>query len=344
MDSIDLEVLKTSAAWVAAGHRAELVTVIKTWGSSPRPIGATLAICDDGRVVGSVSGGCIEDDLIARVREQGITRSAPEVVSYGITADEAHRFGLPCGGTIELAIEPLGAHSRIAELLDMLEQRQLVERRLDLRSGAVELAHTGVGNVLELRDGKHGRELITQHGPRWRLLIIGAGQLSRFLAQIATAMDYHVTVCDPREEYRAGWQVDGVQLVHAMPDDLVLEMRLDHRSAVVALTHDPKLDDLALMEALKSDAFYVGAIGSRLNNAKRRDRLQLFDVTEGQLDKLHGPIGLYIGSKTPAEIAISILAEMTAVKNGVPAALQVKHAASPEAPSTPDAPNACVVA
>jgi xanthine dehydrogenase accessory factor len=339
MDSIDLEVLKTSAAWVAAGHRAELVTVIKTWGSSPRPIGATLAICDDGRVVGSVSGGCIEDDLIARVREHGITRNAPEVVSYGITADEAHRFGLPCGGTIELAIEPLGAHSRIAELLDMLEQRQLVERRLNLATGAVQLAHTTAGNVLELRPG----ELVTQHGPRWRLLIIGAGQLSRFLAQIATAMDYHVTVCDPREEYRAGWQVDSVQLVHAMPDDLVLDMRLDHRSAVVALTHDPKLDDLALMEALKSDAFYVGAIGSRVNNAKRRERLVQFDVTEAQLDKLHGPIGLYIGSKTPAEIAISILAEMTAVKNGVPSALQIKHAASPEAPSTPDAPNACVV-
>jgi xanthine dehydrogenase accessory factor len=341
MDSIDLEVLKTSAAWVAAGHRAELVTVIKTWGSSPRPIGATLAICDDGRVVGSVSGGCIEDDLIARVREHGITRSAPEIVSYGITADEAHRFGLPCGGTIELAIEPLGPHSRIAELLDMLEQRQLAERRLDLDTGAVSLSPVSAGSVLELR----GRELVTQHGPRWRLLVIGAGQLSRFLAQIASAMDYHVTVCDPREEYRAGWQVDGVQLVHAMPDDLVLEMKLDHRSAVVALTHDPKLDDLALMEALKSDAFYVGAIGSRVNNAKRRERLLQFDVSEQQLAKLHGPIGLYIGSKTPAEIAISILAEMTAVKNGVPAALQVKHAASPTTPTSPeDSPNACVVA
>ncbi|MES2263401.1 MAG: XdhC family protein [Pseudomonadota bacterium] len=322
MDSIDLEVLKTSAAWIAAGHRAELVTVIKTWGSSPRPIGATLAICDDGRVVGSVSGGCIEDDLIARVREHGITRSAPEVVSYGITADEAHRFGLPCGGTIELAIEPLGAGSRIGELLQRLEQHQLVERRLDLNTGHVTLNPTGAGSVLE----RSGDELITQHGPRWRLLIIGAGQLSRFLAEIATAMDYHVTVCDPREEYRAGWHLDGVELVHTMPDDLVLDMCLDQRSAVVALTHDPKLDDLALMEALKSDAFYVGAIGSRVNNAKRRERLLQFDVSTEQLARLHGPIGLYIGSKTPAEIAISILAEITAVKNAVPAELQVNHA------------------
>lgn len=337
MDSIDLEVLKSSAAWIAAGHKAELVTVMKTWGSSPRPIGATLAICDDGTVVGSVSGGCIEDDLIARVRDHGITRDKPEVVSYGITADEAHRFGLPCGGTIELALEPLGAHSRIAELLGMLEQRRLVERRLNLDTGAVTLAPAVAGNILE----RVGNELVTQHGPRWRLLIIGAGQLSRFLAQIATAMEYHVTVCDPREEYRQGWHVDNVQLVHAMPDDLVLEMKLDHRSAVVALTHDPKLDDLALMEALKSDAFYVGAIGSRLNNTKRRERLLQFDVTPEQMDRLHGPIGLYIGSKTPAEIAISILAEMTAVKNGVPSSMQVNHAAAPQAPSSDG--SACMV-
>ncbi|HEY1151336.1 MAG TPA: XdhC family protein [Pseudoduganella sp.] len=322
MDSIDLEVLKTSSAWIAAGHRCQLVTVIKTWGSSPRPVGATLAICDDGRVVGSVSGGCIEDDLIERVRKEGITRELPEIVSYGITADEAHRFGLPCGGTIELALEPLSRASRIDELLQRLERHELVARTVDLKTGAVMLESASAGSVLEL----HGDKLVTQHGPRWRLLIIGAGQLSRFLAQIATAMDYNVTVCDPREEYRSGWTLPEVRLVHAMPDDLVLDMKLDSRSAVVALTHDPKLDDLAIMEALKSDAFYVGAIGSRLNNAKRRERLVEFDLTPQQLAKLHGPIGLYIGSKTPSEIAISILAEMTAVKNGVPQALQLNHA------------------
>ncbi len=165
----------------------------------------------------------------------------------------------------------------------------------------------------------------TLHGPRWRLFIIGAGPLSRFLAQIAAGMDYRVTVCDPREEYRGGWHVPGVTLVHAMPDDLVIDAKLDARSAVVALTHDPKLDDLALMEALKSEAFYVGAIGSRANNAKRRERLKLFDLTDVELARLHGPIGLYIGSKTPAEIAISILAEMTAVKNA--RATDATHAA-----------------
>ncbi|MYM30543.1 hypothetical protein GTP58_19610 [Duganella sp. CY15W] len=328
MDSIDLEVLKTSAGWIAAGQRCELITVIKTWGSSPRPIGATLAICEDGTVIGSVSGGCIEDDLIARVRNEGIHRTTPEIVSYGITADEAHRFGLPCGGTIELSIEPLSSRSRIDELLARLERHELVQRRVDLHTGEVELSKAAPGTQLQVS----GQAMVTIHGPRWRLLVIGAGQLSRFLAQIATAMDYHVIVCDPREEYRAGWHVDGVELVHDMPDDIVLSMQLDRRSAVVALTHDPKLDDLALMEALKSEAFYVGAIGSRKNNAKRRERLLEFDLTPEQLARLHGPIGLYIGSKTPSEIAISILAEMTAIKNGVPTDMIVPHAAAPTTP------------
>ncbi|MFZ6641504.1 XdhC family protein [Undibacterium sp. TC4M20W] len=326
MDSIDLEVLKTCDAWIKAGQPCELVTVIKTWGSSPRPEGATLAIAGNGQVVGSVSGGCIEDDLIERVQREGMQRHLPEIVTYGITADEAHRFGLPCGGTIELAIEPLSARSQLDALLQGLQKHELLARRLDLRTGEVTLAKADPGQQLQFTEDA----LTTVHGPRWRLLIIGAGQLSRFLASIAVGMDYQVTVCDPREEYRSGWQVEGVQLIHAMPDDLVLEMQLDSRSAVVALTHDPKLDDLALMEALKSNAFYVGAIGSRINNAKRRERLKEFDVNDEQLAKLHGPIGLYIGSKTPAEIAISILAELTAVKNRIllPAEVNVAHAKS----------------
>jgi xanthine dehydrogenase accessory factor len=324
MDSIDLEVLKTCSQWIAERRKCQLVTVIRTWGSSPRPEGAMLAICDDGRVVGSVSGGCIEDDLIEQVRREGITRATPEIVTYGITADQAHRFGLPCGGTIELAIEPLSEKSGIAELLRRLASRELTARRLDLRSGDVVLGPATGGMTLQVSE----TALTTIHGPRWRLLIIGAGQLSRFLAQIAVGMDYHVTVCDPREEYRADWSVEGAEVVHAMPDDLIIDMKLDGRSAVVALTHDPKLDDMALIEALKSGAFYVGAIGSRANNAKRRERLKLFDVSDAQLAKLHGPIGLYIGSKTPAEIAISILAELTAAKNGVTVSedLTVGHA------------------
>ncbi|QYF94285.1 XdhC family protein [Massilia sp. PAMC28688] len=331
MDSIDFDVIRTAHGWLGAGHRCELVTVVRTWGSSPRPIGAMLAIRDDGRVIGSVSGGCIEDELIERVRVHGITRSVPEILTFGISADDAHRFGLPCGGTIELAVEPLSAASAMDELLSRLDRHELLARRLDLRSGQVTLSAAAPGAV----QTRTGEALITIHGPRWRLFIIGAGPLSRFLAQIATGMDYAVTVCDPREEYRAEWDVPGVSLLHAMPDDVITDAALDARSAVVALTHDPKLDDLALMEALRSEAFYVGAIGSRVNNAKRRARLKYFDLTDAQIARLHAPIGLYIGSKTPAEIAISILAELTAVKNGVAAELLVTHTGALESLPNP---------
>ena len=313
MDSVDLDVLRKSAQWVDEGRRVLLVTVVKTWGSSPRPEGAMLAVRDDGLVAGSVSGGCIEDDIVDRTRREGQRATKCEVVTYGITADEAHRFGLPCGGTIQLVLEPLTRESGIRALLREVENGHLVSRRLELASGFATLhpaqAHDGLAF--------DGKVLRTIHGPRYRMLVIGASHLSKYLAEIAVGLGYDVTICDPREEYTETWDLPGVRLVRTMPDDTVQAMRLDERSAVIALTHDPKLDDLALMEALKSRAFYVGAIGSRANNAKRRERLREFDVTVEEIARLHGPIGLYIGSRTPPEIAISILAEITAIKNGV---------------------------
>ncbi len=313
MDSVDLEVLKRSAEWLDAGRRVLLVTVVNTWGSSPRPEGAMLAVRDDGHVVGSVSGGCIEDDIIDRTRRLGMTQTQVEAVTYGVSADEARRFGLPCGGTIRLVLEPLNKESGILALLREIEAGHLVARRLDLLTGMTSLhpAHATDGLAFD------GATLTTIHGPRYRMLVIGASQLSKYLAQIAVGLDYQVTICDPRDEYTETWDIPGVTLVRTMPDDTVKAMRLDERCAVVALTHDPKLDDLALMEALKSPAFYVGALGSRANNEKRRTRLREFDVTDAEIARLHGPIGIYIGSRTPPEIAISILAEVTAVKNGV---------------------------
>jgi xanthine dehydrogenase accessory factor len=313
MDSVDLEVLKHGAEWIEGGRRVLLVTVVQTWGSSPRPQGAMLAVRDDGHVAGSVSGGCIEDDLIERVRREGLTATKCEVVTYGVSADEARRFGLPCGGTIQLVLEPLTRESGILALLREIEAGHLVTRRLDLRTGFATLHPARATDGLAF----DGKVLATIHGPRYRMLVIGASQLSKYLAEIAVGLDYQVTVCDPREEYTETWDIPGVTLVRTMPDDTVRAMRLDERCAVVALTHDPKLDDMALMEALKSPAFYVGALGSRANNAKRRERLREVDVTDAEIARLHGPIGLYIGSRTPPEIAISILAEVTAVKNGV---------------------------
>jgi xanthine dehydrogenase accessory factor len=313
MDSVDLDVLRKSAAWVDEGRRVLLVTVVKTWGSSPRPEGALLAVREDGLVVGSVSGGCIEDDIVDRTRREGQRATKCEVVTYGVSADEARRFGLPCGGTIELVLEPLTRESGMRALLREVETGQLVARRLDLASGFATLHPAQPNDGLTF----DGRVLRTIHGPRYRMLVIGASQLSKYLAQIAVGLGYDVTICDPREEYTETWDVPGVRLVRTMPDDTVHAMRPDERLAIVALTHDPKLDDLALMEALRSRAFYVGAIGSRANNEKRRERLREFDLGDAEIARLHGPIGLYIGSRTPPEIAISILAEITAIKNGV---------------------------
>ncbi|MCO5412499.1 XdhC family protein [Ralstonia mojiangensis] len=324
MDSVDLEVLKTSVRWLEQGRRVLLVTVVKTWGSSPRPEGAMLALRDDGVVIGSVSGGCIEDDLIDRVRREGLHYTQPEAVKYGISAEEAHRFGLPCGGTLQLVLEPLNASSGIDALLRAVEAGQFVARTLDMATGASTLQHATVTDGLQFDEAR----LVTIHGPRYRMLVIGAGQLSRYLCQIAVGLDYQVTVCDPREEYSEEWSIPGVAMVRTMPDDTVMAMKLDERCAVIALTHDPKLDDLALMEALKTPAFYVGALGSRRNNANRRERLKEFDLSDAELARLHGPVGIYIGSRTPPEIAISILAEVTAAKNGVslPTILQVEGA------------------
>ncbi|TWG83892.1 putative sulfurylase large subunit (molybdopterin cytosine dinucleotide biosynthesis) /predicted sulfurylase small subunit (molybdopterin cytosine dinucleotide biosynthesis) [Cupriavidus gilardii J11] len=324
MDSVDLEVLRSSVRWTAEGHRTLLVTVVRTWGSSPRPEGAMLAVRDDGLVVGSVSGGCIEDDIIDRVRREGIRGERPEAIKYGISAEEAHRFGLPCGGTIELVAEPVTAASGLAALLDAVENGKLVTRTLDMATGAATLGPAAATDGLAF----DGRTLATIHGPRYRMLVIGAGQLSKYLCQIAVGLGFQVTVCDPREEYTETWDIPGVTMVRTMPDDTVMDMKLDERSAVIALTHDPKLDDLALMEALRTPAFYVGALGSRRNNQARRERLKEFDLNDAQLARLHGPVGIYIGSRTPPEIAISILAEVIAAKNHVslPEIVQVEGA------------------
>ena len=314
MDSVDLQVLRTGVAWLDEGHRVILATIVETWGSSPRPAGAMLAIRDDGLVAGSVSGGCVEDDLIFRIRDKSLAIEKPEIATYGISKDEATRYGLPCGGKLELVLEPVGDKRSLTELLKRVDRHELTARSLDMHSGQVTLQPANRGDATLSFDRKR---LTTVHGPRWRLLVIGAGQLSQYLAQMAQALDYSVTVCDPREEYANTWNVPGTVLDRAMPDDVVLAMNLDSHCAVVAVTHDPKLDDLALMEALKSPAFYVGALGSRLNSQKRHERLVMFDLSEAELSRLHGPIGLNIGSKTPPEIAVSILAEMTAVRHGV---------------------------
>lgn len=314
MDSTDHAVLKTSIEWLAAGRRVALATVVQTWGSAPRPLGAWVAIRDDGRLVGSVSGGCVEDDLIDRVSHDILAATLPQSVLYGVSREEAARFGLPCGGTLRLVVEPHPEAEVLRMLLERTAARKLTARVLDMDTGMSTLCDADRTDTLFF-DGHVMRAI---HGPRWRLVLVGAGQLSQYVAQIAIGADYEVVVIDPREEFSATFGVPGVKVSRGMPDDVIAELQIDVHTAIIGLTHDPKLDDMALMEALKSPAFYVGALGSRINTEKRKERLLEFDLTRAQVDRLQGPTGLFIGSRTPAEMAISILAELTAAKYQVP--------------------------
>ena len=322
MESLDLRVLEDVKAWRMAGHAVTLVTVVETWGSAPRPPGALLAVRDDGVVSGSVSGGCVEDDLIARTKaalnQPAEERaSKPSMMAYGVSKEEAARFGLPCGGTLRLVQEPVLHTGWIDEVLHRTASHQLVSRTLTLANGESVLRPAVRGQTMQF----DGLTLTTLFGPRWRLLLIGAGQLSYAVAAMATALDFEVLVCDPREEYAHNLfdqPMPQVRRLQGMPDDVVRELQVDAHTAIVALTHDPKLDDMALLEALGSPAFYVGALGSRRNQEARKKRLaEHFDLTPMQLDRLHGPVGLRIGARTPAEIAVSIVAEIIQVKNRV---------------------------
>lgn len=328
MENLDVMVLRTLRDWRLAGQRALLATVVRTWGSSPRPVGSIMALREDGTVVGSVSGGCIEDDLIyqytqayaagqtegAAVQGKAIPSGPPAFIKYGVSADEAHRFGLPCGGTLELLLEFDPSAADLATLVSALEAGQLMQRQVSLKDGTVSQSLSAAPSELSVT----ATELVNTFGPEYRMLLIGAGQLTEYLATMALFSGFAVTVCDPREEYRSAWSVAGAVVLSDMPDDVVNAFKPDRRSCVIALTHDPKLDDLALLEALNTEAFYIGAIGSRRNNEARHQRMaEHFDLSEATLARLRGPIGIYIGSKTPSEIAVSVMAEVLAVKNGV---------------------------
>jgi len=311
MQSLDLDVLERALEWRREGRRVWLLSVARTFGASPRPPGSLAAIRDDGILVGSVSGGCIEDDLVRR-REEYAGRK-PHFVSYGVTADEARRFGLPCGGELEILVESEVAPADLEALLARIAEGRIVARQVDLATGAWSLAAASASDECERTDTR----FTSVHGPRWRMLVIGASEIAHYLAEIAATVDYQVFVCDPREEYRTAWRSANAKWIDGMPDDAVTAFRPDPHSVVLTVSHDPRLDDMALLEALKSDACYVGAVGSARTNAERRRRLAQFDLTAQQIARLHGPVGLSIGSRTPPEIAVAILADLVGARNGV---------------------------
>ena len=311
MQSLDLDVLERARDWKLSGHRVWVLTVAQTFGASPRPPGSLAAIRDDGLLVGSVSGGCIEDDLVARRAEY--TGRKPAFARYGVTADEARRFGLPCGGELEVIVEPEVRVADLEGLLERIASGRIVARHVELASG-----EWSFGDASPTDECARAAERFTSiHGPRWRMLVIGGSEIAHYLAEIASTVDFQVFVCDPREEYRRAWRAKGAAWVEGMPDDAVLAFKPDGHSVILAVSHDPKLDEMALLEALRSEAFFVGAVGSRRTSSERRKRLAGFDLTAGQIARLRGPVGLSIGSRTPPEIALSILAELVATRNGI---------------------------
>ncbi|MCO6411729.1 MAG: XdhC family protein [Thiogranum sp.] len=302
----DDEVLGDAVRWLRGGARVFLVTVTRTWGSSPRRPGALMAIHADGRFTGSVSGGCVEDELVQRVLKGEFDAGGPRRLVFGVTREATASVGLPCGGRLEVLLECIESPAQLASVLRTIEARQRIARRVCLNTGETSLHAATIDSDLSIDDNN----LVRVFGPRWRLLIIGAGELSRRVAQLAMTLDYAVTLCDPRPEYAAGWHVDGTEFAASPVAQTIARFGPDARSAVLALSHTPALDDAALLAALQSDAFYVGALGSTSNQRTRRERLRRSGLSAAQLERLQGPVGLDIGSRTPAEIAVAVAAAL----------------------------------
>jgi len=324
MENADQQVLKQLTNWVSDGQASWLCTVVKTWGSSPRPIGSLLCCNSQGHLAGSLSGGCIEEDLLDKLQDGTMARDTPEVLVYGVTQAETEKLGLPCGGQLHVVVEPFPdkRHLPVLEqVLSRLEDRNCIERTVDIATGDMTVENRQRFQHLKFNGefsntSVAGEKSMTQtYGPRYQLVLIGCGQVSQYLAEMAKALDYHVIVCDPREHLMEQWPVEGIQLITGMPDDVVRAQANDQFSAIIALTHDPRIDDMGLMEALTTEAYFIGAMGSRKTSENRRHRLKQLDLTDAQINRLHAPVGLPIGSKTPAEIAIAILAQLTALRS-----------------------------
>lgn len=322
MLSSQQHVITQAARWLAAGDALWLCTILRTWGSSPRPPGAMMACSESGELAGSLSGGCIEEDLLQQLQDGTLKQrykeeGGPFTIRYGATEEEQARLKLPCGGELHVLLEFIAADSKnkncFKRMADDLVAHRSLCRQVNLKSGEVSCANVdATAEAVLIKDDMLRHRL----SPMYQLLLLGAGDVARYVAELALALEYKVTLCDPRPRYLEGWQMDGVETSSRLPDDVVRENFNDAYSGIIALAHDPRVDDMALMEALKTDAFYVGAMGSARTSAARRQRLPELGLSKAQIARLHAPIGLPIHSKTPAEIAIAVMAQVTAVRHG----------------------------
>ena len=325
--------LATALQWLAEGRGVAIATVLQTWGSAPQPVGSQLLIDADGNFLGSVSGGCVEAEVVAQASDV-IATGAPKELEFGVEDNTAWKVGLACGGAIRVFVEPLAAGSPdgvLHRLLRDVEARREVALITNLGTGARSLAHSSGDLGQDLapalqeafrRDksmpvaGDDGELFINVFNPTPRLIVVGAVHIAQQLVPMARALGHEVVVLDPRSAFATEERFGDTQIVREWPDEALPEIGLDARTAVIALTHDPKIDDPALILALASDAFYVGALGSRKTHAKRVERLVQAGVPAADIERIHAPIGLDIGAQGAAEIALSIVAEITAVQRG----------------------------
>ena len=313
MQAVDQQVLTQVTKWLQQSQRCWLATVVATYGSSPRPIGSLLTCNESLHVVGSLSGGCVEEDLVAKLANGEVANHKADFLRYGTTDAEATKYGLPCGGHLDIVIEPLEAHngtqSVYAQIGTLLNKRRAVRRTVDLNTGDIELVETKTFAPLVYDAEK--KYLAQTYGPRYQLFIVGTNMVAQYVAEFAQKLEYRVTVIDTNQTNLSSFTVPGVNKICEMPDDVLAREANDENSAIIALSHDPRLDDMALLGAFETAAFYIGAMGSHKTSNSRRKRLLELGVSDRAIERLHAPIGMDIGSKTPPEIAISILAEIT---------------------------------
>jgi xanthine/CO dehydrogenase XdhC/CoxF family maturation factor len=319
--------------WRSDGHSVALATVVSTWGSAPRPVGGSMAVCDSGAFVGSVSGGCVEAAVVHEA-EGVMSENTARAVAYGVSDEDAWQVGLACGGKVRVSLVPVGAGGLPDELLgELIRARKAGEPVVLaswLRSGAHELLRLSDGAIdgassalaataahkalLEdratLLETEAGELFLRPHNPPARMIVVGAAHVTQALAPMAALAGFEVVVVDPRAAFASEERFPGVRIERAWPKEALEQLGFDHRTAVVTVTHDPKIDDPALMAALAGSPFYIGALGSRRTHASRLARLETEGVDKEALERIHAPVGLDIRARTPQEIAVSIVAEV----------------------------------
>ncbi len=317
MDNAEIDnIAEIALDWHRDGRGAALATVIETWGSAPRRAGSQLVVSGAGAMMGSVSGGCVEGAVVEAARE-ALAEGKERVLIFGVSDEDAFAVGLACGGTIRILVEPVGVvlpEALLADLVAARAARQAVAYVVDLETGERNLAPRGgtfEARFRADRSGVEGAEFVAIHNPGPRLVVVGAVHIAQALLPMARACGHEPILIDPRDAFGSAARFPGEAIIADWPDAALAAIGLDGRTAVVTLTHDPKLDDPAIRAALRSDVYYVGCLGSKRTHAKRVERLLAEGFAAEALARIHAPVGLNIGAASPGEIALSIMAEVT---------------------------------